>query len=194
MVHWRSRMLISKKLFNSPIKKIAIVAVGIMLSLSANAYDADDKVNIEQKIEIIHTSAKSLDFEPLINMMPEKVLQYMALKANIPPASLKQIMITMSSSLIDPDTDIEYVADLDSAKVFTSKVGRDYLIIPTQFKMITDNEINQLTGNLLAFEDEGAWYLMRVEGQNHLDIIAEIYPDLTDLELFETSSRNFSRE
>ena len=138
-----------------------------------------------------------MDFAPIFAMMPPKVYDYFAEKSGMSVDNIKQLMMAQSQQVfagMSEDMEFTYLADLDNAKVRQSEAGRDYLIIPTTMDMVNDDMGIVMKGNMVAFEDEGKWFLMRIANQQHLDIIADIYPDLHDLELFEAATNVYDLE
>ena len=180
------------------LKSLKLSALSVVLPLSmllanssAMAFDTQDRATLDQQIKQISQSTEDLNFDRVLSMMPPKVLTYFAQKTGLPVASVKQMLAEQTkkvvADLVKDNMKISYMADLDHAKIHQSKLGRDYLIIPTEFDMMNDDVGMEMTGNLLAIKDEGRWYLMRLDGQSHVDIIQDVYPDLTELSLFEPS-------
>ena len=180
--------LFSKSLKLSALS-LALPVSMLLASSSAMAFDTQDRATLEQQIKQISQSTEDLNFDRVLSMMPPKVLAYFAQKTGLPVASVKQMLAEQTKQVVadlaKDNMKISYMADLNHAKIHQSKLGHDYLIIPTEFDMMNDDTGMEMTGTLLAIKDEGQWYLMRLDGQSHLDIIKDIYPDLTELSLFE---------
>lgn len=177
---------------------IALLSISAMLaSMSATAYDPQDRAIIEDKVQLIVDSMERMDFAPVFAMMPPKVYDYLAEQTGMSVDNIKQLMMVQSQQVfagMSEDMVFTYLADLDNAKVRQSETGRDYLIIPTKMDMVNDGVGIVMKGNMVAFEDDGKWFLMRIANQQHLDIIAAIYPDLHDLEMFEAATNVYDPE
>ncbi|WP_131667967.1 hypothetical protein [Psychrobacter pygoscelis] len=177
---------------------IALLSISTMLaSMSATAYDPQDRAIIEDKVQLIVDSMERMDFAPIFAMMPSKVYDYFAESTGMSVDDIKQLMMAQSQQVfagMSEDMVFTYLVDLDNAKVRQSEIGRDYLIIPTKLDMMNDGMGIVMQGNMVAFEDDGKWFLMRIANQQHLDIIADIYPDLYDLELFEATTNVYDPE
>lgn len=163
--------------------------VGMVTSVYATAYDAQDQAIVKQKIDTITQSIEKQDYTPVINMMPPKVVAVLSQKANLSASELKALMIKHSSSMMaglkQAGGSTTYDADLSRAKILTSNTERDYLVIPTKMHMIMQDKAFDMSGTLLAIQDEGQWYMMRIDNAQHLAIVSQAYPDMTGIEIFE---------
>lgn len=181
-------------IFRALYNNLAITAITLGLafsSLSAAAYDNQDRAIIEKKLNIVVESMQHQEAEPIIDMLPPKILAEFAKKAKVSVSRIKELLIMVSEKSVNDvfsqGAKLEYSTDLNAAKVLQSKIGRDYLIIPYQFKIIGQDLGMVNTGTVLALKDEGLWYLMRLESPQHLAIVSSVYPDLNDLEIFEST-------
>lgn len=122
------------------------------------------------------------------------------LSLSLPPQILDQIMVqygvtpgdgnreqladeikSMMAMALSQAKVIETKMDAADAKVETSPTGRSYALVPSVVEIEAAGQRIRSTGQYLAFEDAGRWYLMDASGADALAALKVAFPDLADV-------------
>ena len=127
------------------------------------------------------------DYATMLSLsLPPQVLDQIMVQYGVTPgdenreqmvAEIKSVMATaLSQAKV-----IETKMDAAVAKVETSPTGRSYALVPSVVEIEAGGQRIRSTGQYLAFEEGGRWYLMDASGADALAALKAAYPDLADL-------------
>lgn len=172
------------------IKKWGVALTLAVTSLNAFAYDETDRQELESIINIYKQGIDNGDFEPMADSMTPRLFEFMAEQMEMSVEESKALMVTMMASLVgsiasdgEEEVTMSYDVDLEKAEAYESTTGREYVIFPTYFSMITDQMAYQSDGHAIAIEDEGNWYINRLANQQNIALTQILYPDIKQLDV-----------
>lgn len=125
----------------------------------------------------------------MADSMTPRLFEFMAEQMEMSVEESKALMVTMMASLVDSiasdseEVTMSYDVDLDKAEAYESTTGREYVIFPTYFSMITDEMAYQSDGHAIAIEDEGNWYINRLANEQNIALTQILYPDIKQLDV-----------
>ncbi len=83
-----------------------------------------------------------------------------------------------------PQVQINAVSyDLEGMTTATTAAARDYAIVSTATAMEMGGAAVKAQGPALAFEDDGKWYVLRIQSPDQAALLAQVYPDLAAIDL-----------
>lgn len=144
----------------------------------ALAFDDSDASAVRSKVADFESAVRSQNYSVFFDTIPPKMLDFIAEQAQLPPAELKaamgaQIQTAMSSVTIE-----QFEIDLDAMETGDTSSGRGYAIIPTTSTVSVPNiGKTRSTNTTLALEDDGAWYLVRMDNPQQIAVLRSVYPD-----------------
>jgi hypothetical protein len=155
--------------------------LGLTLSFSAaQAQELSDEARtaMETRVDAFGAAMASGDMGAVFDYMPPKLLESMAAQAGIDQAALiemskAQIETAMATVKID-----SFEMDTASATTAATPDGSiTYVMIPTTTVMTVEGAgTMQAKGDTLAFQEEGEWYLARVDDAGQAALLQSIYP------------------
>ncbi len=166
------------------LKQLGCIVIAATISFSpAFALENSDREEIATAFDKLIADIETGNHAGFLDVMPPKIIDKMAEQAGIDTETFKSAIIQQVEGVM-AEIDIEEASyDLEGATTGTSEIGRDYAVIPTRTVMETGDQRVEALGPALALEDEGQWYIVRIESPQHSKVVAEAYPDLADVEL-----------
>lgn len=151
--------------------------------LTASAFDASDKAAVEPVVAAFKQDFTALDFTGVVEVMPPKVIDYMAKQMNMKSGELTEMLIQQLSVFSGQVTIEKFNLFLNRAKTGTTPDGIDYAFIPT--KTVAKGPDGRKTFNTqtLALQDGGKWYLMRLEAPQQYAIVQIVYPGFANVKM-----------
>ncbi|MGX1309420.1 hypothetical protein AB7M35_004178 [Amorphus suaedae] len=143
---------------------------------------AQDRAALETRVETFDTAIRANDTDQIVDVVPPKVLAFIADKAGVPLDKLKEGLATQIEQAMADVTIVSFGMDLDTAEVGESATGRTYLLVPTHTVMQAETvgKVETKT-HTLAFADGGKWYLVRLDNEQQKAILKEAYPEFADI-------------
>lgn len=156
-----------------------IVLGGPALSLDL---PEQNRAALETRVETFDQAIRANDTDGIIAVVPPKVLAFIAEKASVTVDELKQGLAGQIEQAMTDVTIVSFGMDLDAAEVAETAEGRTYLMVPTHSVMEAPNvgKVETKT-HTLAFEDDGRWYLVRLDNDRQKAILKEAYPEFADI-------------
>jgi ketosteroid isomerase-like protein len=155
--------------------------LGLALSVSAaQAQELSDEARaaMETRVDDFGAAMSGGDMGAVFDFMPPQLLTFMATQAGIDEAALiemskAQIETAMATVTID-----SFSMDTSAAKIEATPDGSvTYALIPTTTVMTVEGAgTMQATGDTLAFEEDGEWYLARVDDPGQAALLQSVYP------------------
>ena len=172
-------------------RAFAFMALFILGLTVAQARDVqpDEMAALETRIATFEDAIRANDFEGTIAVVPPPMLEAIAQTANVSVEELKSAIAEQMASMQGSIEFESFGMELDEATEAELPDGNPYLLIPTQ-SVINIPDVGTMTSDThtLAFQDGGEWYLVRIEDQNQIDILRQVYPGFADVEFPESST------
>jgi hypothetical protein len=150
--------------------------VGFALSLSAaqaQELSDDARTAMTARVDAFNDSIGSGDMGAVFDFMPPKILSSLAQQSGVDEATLiemskAEIETAMATVSIDA-----YSMDLETATYLMTPDGsRGYLLVPTVTEMTVEGAGKmKASSETLVFEDEGEWYLARVDDPGQAQLL-----------------------
>lgn len=168
----------------------SLIVLAVALT-AAHARDVqpNEMAALETRIADFENAIRANDFEGTIAVVPPPMLEAIAQTANV---SVDQLKAAIAEQMASMQGSIEFESfgmALDEATEAELPDGNPYLLIPTQ-SVINIPDVGTMTSDThtLAFQDAGEWYLVRIEDQNQIDILRQVYPGFADVEFPESNT------
>ncbi|MFM2390832.1 MAG: hypothetical protein RLZZ437_2387 [Pseudomonadota bacterium] len=148
-----------------------------------------ERAAITQRVDAFNAAFTGGDMAAVFDYMPGKILSSLAAQSGLSEEALmaamkEQIEIAMETVTID-----DFGMDMNAATWATTPDGsRGYAMIPT-FTVMTVDGVGKMRseGDTLSFEDEGKWFLVRVDDPSQVQLLTASYPEFTGV-TFEPAS------
>ena len=157
-----------------------LIAATLFVAACAAPYDlpAGDHTAIAARISTFERAFSKGDAAEVIRVVPPRMMSTIAAKRGIPVQDLRRGMIRLTKQATAKVKVVSFGMALDQAKFLTTPSGRPYGLIPTQTVIQTPRGITlQSNTNTLTMEEGGKWYLLRIDDENQIDLMREVYPD-----------------
>ena len=166
-------------------KNIIYTAVAaIALSTTASlAFDDQDRAAVGATFETLTKGIADNDYEAVFSTMSPALLAKMAEPTGMPPEAFQELMATQMKAAMEQVEIKSVTYDLDGMTTGTSEADRDYAVVSTTTEMSMSGANMKAVSPALAFEDDGKWYLLQVQSPDQQQLLAEVYPDLAEIEL-----------
>jgi hypothetical protein len=164
--------------------KPAVLAFALSFSAAyAEELSDDAKAAMTTRVEAFGTSVAGGDMAAVFDYMPPKVLAYLAEQSGLEEAALieaSKAQIATAMALVKID---EFSMDTDAATFqMTPDGSRGYVLIPTETVMTVEGAgTMKATSETLAFEEDGEWYLARIDDPSQAQILQTAYPEFSGI-------------
>jgi hypothetical protein len=169
-----------------PLLKPAALALGLLAlsTLSARAFDDTEKAGMIAAVDAFDAAFRSGDYDTVFGYMPPKILAAIAASAGVDEHALREAMSAQVAAAMAMVTVDSYSMDTDAATYATTPDGsRDYALIPTETVMTVEGAGGlRATSETLAFQDGGAWYLVRIDEPQQVSILKSVYPEFAGVD------------
>ncbi|MEM9099389.1 MAG: hypothetical protein AAGC79_12805 [Pseudomonadota bacterium] len=120
---------------------------------------------------------KSKSYEGIVDVVPLRVLEMMAERANTDPATLRSAMIQQTEQAIATIDILELSIDAVSPDYQTTETGIVYAFLPTEALMAIPGvgKVESETSTL-ALQESGMWFLAAIDQPQQVLVIREAYP------------------
>ena len=168
------------------IRSIGAAAVALVLAVdvaacqpAAEGFSAADRARVEARIAHLDQTISSGNLAGAMDVVPPRLFRAIAQRAGITEEQLRQAMRDVVESQMGGVTIVSYDMDLAAAPPLRTPEGnRTYLLIPTSTVVgLPDGSRVKSSNVTLALQDEGEWYLIRVDDQNQVAILKELWPE-----------------
>jgi hypothetical protein len=159
-------------------KTAALCLVVSTSALQAQELTDDARAAVTERINGFNASMAAGDMGAVFDYMPPKVLESLAGQSGLDVPTLiemskAQIETAMAAITID-----SFAMNIDAATYQMTPDGSlGYLLVPTETVMTIEGAGKmKATGDTLAFEDAGEWYLARVDDPGQAAMLQAAYP------------------
>lgn len=143
-----------------------------------------DRTQIQARIDQLSGMINQGDMVGAIDVVPPRLQALISTRFGIPRDQLKPAMQQAMGPMLAQLKIDGYGMELASAQVLSTPTGgRTYLLIPTWTEMTIQGAGRFRSDTLtLGWQDEGRWYLIRVEDAPQVAMLREAYPELAGVE------------
>jgi len=168
------------------IARLIVLALALVLTsgiVAARPLTDSERLSLADTVAAFDTAMRGADYATVSETIPPKVLAYIADKGGIDVAKLHEIVIAeMTKALAEVKLE-DFSMDLAKAEYRETETGEPYVLIPT-VTIMDAGDLGKLksTSQTLALLDEGKWYLLRVNEQQQVEIMRQVYPQFVGVE------------
>jgi hypothetical protein len=144
----------------------------------------DDRAAIAERIETFESIMQGGDMAALYDEMPQRLRSSIASQAGVSEEEVEVAMRAQVEAMMATATIDGFSMDLDAATVAGTPDGSTtYALIPTITEITMDGTGSvRATSQTLALEDEGEWYLLRVDDPAQVALLGQVYPAFAGVE------------
>lgn len=146
---------------------------------SAQDLTAADRAAIAGVVAALEADVRSGDFAGSLDVIPPPMLAATLERFGVTEDQLRQTIDTQMEDVLESVSFESFSMAVDDAvPAKTPGVGRRYMMIPTETVLAVKNiGGTRSRSQTLAIEDQGKWYLVRLEDQGTIDLLRTVYPD-----------------
>ncbi len=166
---------------------LAMLASGAVLA--ADLEEAD-KAQIAARVAFLDAAIAGSDFSALTEVIPPRILDHIAGRFGATVEELKAAMVEQMAAAMETASIEESTMDLAQSLYLETADGTPYALIPTRTVVaVKDQGKFEALSQTLAIQDDGAWYLVRVDEASQINILREVYPSFAGTEFPASSVR-----
>jgi len=146
-------------------------------------FSSADRAKVEARVADLNRMMAAGDMAGAMDVVPPRLFQTIAARAGVSEAEFRAAMREMIAAQMQSVSLVSYNMDMAAATpIRTPDDARTYLLIPTMTVMEVNGQRVKSTTSTLALEDEGEWYLIRVDDANQVALIRELWPEFAAVE------------
>lgn len=181
--HIMPRHIMPRHIFTAALLLIAAFATSVAPPALARDMTADEKAGLTAAVTDFQNAMSVLDFDRILAVTPPKITQHIAKGAGVSVEELRKMTLEMTKGAMAEVTIEEMAMDMTKATYAATSDGTPYALVPTRTVIkVGDTRMQSVTASLALF-DEGAWRLIRVDEQQQIDILRQVYPGFKDIDL-----------
>lgn len=158
-----------------------LLSLAILFSTGGVAAAQSDDAALQARVDSFQRSISAGDLAASMDIVPPRLLAQIARRFGVKPsevrAAVEQVFTqTMSGIVIE-----EFGMDLTRAETrVTADGSRTYLLVPTYTVIRVKGGGRFRTDNhTLAMQDDGRWYLIRIDDLSQVSLLKATYPEFT---------------
>lgn len=140
------------------------------------------KPEVSTKVEKMSKDMIAGNVSSSMESTPEKLWEWEAKHLSTTPQKAKEVTLQLFKQLSQHIKFLKFDYDLKNVKTGQTSAGRNYAIIPTKSRILTQGKEMELNQKTLAFDDKGKWYLVNIDDKTKI-ILKELYSDLADVNI-----------
>lgn len=119
-----------------------------------------------------------------VDVLPPRMLTAFAARFNIPESAVGPAVDATMSEAMEGNRFVEFGMDLAAAGTLTTPGGeRQYVLIPTHTVMrVGEVETVRTDNQTLALQENGQWYLVRIDNEAQVALLKSVYPEFGDVD------------
>ncbi|WP_439473272.1 hypothetical protein [Brevundimonas sp.] len=168
---------------------LLLLAATLSIALSggpafAQSVTDADRAQIQARIDELSGLINQGDLAGAIDVVPPRLRYLIANRFGIPRDQIKPAMRQVLGPMLEQVHIDNFGMNLAAAQEMTTPTGgRTYLLIPTWTEM-TVQGVGRIRADTqtLAWQDDGQWYLIRIEDAPQQAMLREAYPELAGVD------------
>lgn len=161
--------------------KAAFLSLAVLAS-PALAETQADRDTIAASMDGLVAAIQAGEFDKTLDTIPPKMMEAMAAQAGMSADQMRAAVAATTQQMMGVVKIESYEYDLEAATFGKTDI-REYALIPTSSVMESMGQKMKASGNTLAMQDEGQWYLLRIEEPAQVGLLRSVYPDMADVEI-----------
>jgi hypothetical protein len=161
---------------------LAALAVAVLAGPAlAQEVTPEQRDALSARVEEFGAVMDSGDMAGLLAFTPPPVRATLAEMSGLSEQELTEAMRQASEAMLAGATIDDFGMDVEGATAAATPDGaRTYLLVPTTTEVTVNGQGSLRTSSqTLALEDDGEWWLVRVEDPQQAMILAQAYPEFT---------------
>ncbi len=151
--------------------------------VAARPLTDSERSSLADTVATFDTAMRGADYAAVSKTIPPKVLGYIADKGGVDVAKLREMVIEQMTKALAEVKIEAFSMDLANAEYRELQTGEPYVLIPTETDMDAGEQGRlKATSQTLALLDDGKWYLLRVNEQQQVEIMRQVYPQFVGVE------------
>lgn len=141
-----------------------------------------DREAVSALVDQVDAAMRQGDLMAATDVVPPRIFSTMAERVGMPE---EELMEAMRAAMEEAMAEVEVVSSemrLEEATEAETSSGRPYLLIPSETVLRVGGEGLRNETMTLALEDEGSWYLVRIDDMQQIQMLREVYPDFEGVE------------
>ena len=152
------------------------------------------KSGLDRSVMQFEKDFKQKNFTGVLSVMPKQFLDHMAKKGNVSVSDLKGALIELMKRMEDTVKIVSFDMDSSKAKIRSTSKGRVYSLVPTTTTMdIKDRGRIEVTNHTVGIYDANKWHLVRIADQKTRDVMIQIFPSLSEINIPEPTKKVLSK-
>ena len=160
-------------------------------SLSAEAassarppVDAEaQKAQLADVVADFGNAFRTKDSASVVAAIPPRFIAFVAKQVGVTPGDLRSTLADDTAKTMREAEVLSFAIDVENAKYQTLADGSVIALVPTETVMRVDGQKYQANSDTLAITEGGRWYLMRVGSAQQIQVLRDIYPELSSVHL-----------
>ncbi|MGU3399552.1 hypothetical protein ACLBWS_07375 [Brucellaceae bacterium D45D] len=162
---------------------LVLLLVGPFTAAQARDVTTAEKQKLEATVASFDKAMRNQDYEAITNIIPPRVLEFIAKQANVDVDTLRGVVIQQTKAALGAVKLEDFGMDIAAAKFAPLSNGEPYALIATKTVMNSEATGKIVAkGDTLAVLDSGNWYLVRVSDVQQLAILRKAYPEFASVE------------
>ncbi|MGL4322125.1 MAG: hypothetical protein ACRCS3_14805 [Paracoccaceae bacterium] len=160
--------------------KAALLALTLATTPAfADAIPDAERTAITARVEAFNTAFMGGDMAAVFDFLPGKIIGSLAAQSGLSEEDLMAGMKAQIDMAFETVTLNEFSMDMNTATWQTTPDGsRGYALIPTVTVMTIEGTGKmRAEGETLSFQDDGKWFLVRVDDPSQVGLLTASYPE-----------------
>lgn len=143
-----------------------------------------DRATLEARIAAFDAVVKAGRIGETVDFLPPRLLQSLMAQAGLPEAEFRLAMAAQMAEVFKVVKIVSFGMDMTAAAVATTPDGRrSYMLIPTETVMeLPDAGRLRSRSNTIALKDDGQWYVVRVDNEQQILRLRDVYPEFAGVD------------
>ncbi len=152
----------------------------------ADSLTKEQSAALNERLDVMEANYWDSNSDADASLGSPKTRLVLARALNLEVAEFNAFAAQQRKKAIGATTLISLLIDRDAAYLAQTGTGRAFAVIPASRVLDMNGQKFPLNFNVLAFEDDGVWFLMHISFAtsglvNPLNILKKAYPDFSDV-------------
>lgn len=160
-------------------------ALSLAFAAPSTAQSDADRAAVAVLVNEFETAFRQNDMVGVMDFTPPGVWSNLADTLGVSVDDLREVTEIQMTQMMAQVTVEQFGMDVAAANGGVTQTGRPYFLIPSEMTMevIETNQRIHARSDTLAFEDQGQWWLVRVQDANNRQMLVDAYPDLAQIDI-----------
>lgn len=143
-----------------------------------------DRATLEARIAAFDALIRAGRMGETVDFLPPRLLQSLVAKAGLTEAEFRLVMAAQIAEVFKVVKIVSFGMDMTAAAVATTPDGRrSYMLIPTETVLeLPDARRVRSRSNTIALRDDGQWHVVRVDNEQQLLMLRDVYPEFAGVD------------